>query len=144
LTENPNFRGYLEAAQACIKDKSWQDAVTAVQLILDNKEDFYAKVTETRPDGAKAQRWTSVKFEANNLLGSMPEEGLDVYEQRFGAIAKTKLLEAKTTGNRELLAEVAQRYLHTRAGVEANDLLATYFMDRGQFLMATLRFEKLF
>src|SRR5206468_836644 len=117
---------------------------TALQTILDNKEDFYAQVTETGPDGKKILRWTSVKFEANNLLGSMPDEGLDVYEQRFGAQAKNKLLEAKDTGSRELLAEVAQRFLHTRAGIEANDLLATYFMDRGQFFMAALRFEKLF
>ena len=26
-------------------------------------------------------RWTSVKFEANNLLGTMPLEGLETYEQ---------------------------------------------------------------
>ncbi len=144
LIENSNFRQYLNVARDCIKDKAWQDAVTAIQTILDNKEDFYAQVTELGPDGKKTQRWTSVKFEANNLLGSMPDEGLDVYEQRFGAAAKNKLVEAKNTGNREMLAEVAQRFLHTRAGIEANDLLATYFMDRGQFFMAALRFEKLF
>ena len=144
LTENSSFRQYLNVARDCIKDKAWQDAVTALQTILDNKEDFYAQVTEVGPDGKKARRWTSVKFEANNLLGSMPEEGLDVYEQRFGAQAKNKLVEAKSTGSREVLAEVAQRFLHTKAGIEANDLLATYFMDRGQFFMAALRFEKLF
>jgi tetratricopeptide (TPR) repeat protein len=144
LVENSNFRQYLNVARDCIKDKAWQDAVTALQTILDNKEDFYAQVTEVGRDGKKTQRWTSVKFEANNLLGSMPEEGLDVYEQRFGAPAKNKLADAKATGNRELLAEVAQRFLHTKAGIEANDLLATYFLDRGQFFMAALRFEKLF
>ncbi len=116
LTENSSFRQYLNVARDCIKDKAWQDAVTALQTILDNKEDFYAQVTEVGPDGKKAQRWTSVKFEANNLLGSMPEEGLDVYEQRFGAQAKNKLVEAKKTGSREVLAEVAQRFLHTKAG----------------------------
>ena len=144
LVENSNFRQYLNVARDCIKDKAWQDAVTALQTILDNKEDFYAQVTEIDSTGKKMLRWTSVKFEANNLLGSMPEEGLDVYEQRFGAQAKTRLTEAKNTGNRELLAEVAQRFLHTKAGMEANDLLATYFLDRGQFFMAALRFEKLF
>src|SRR5581483_9803875 len=83
------------------------------------------------------------KFEANNLLGSMPAEGLDIYELRFGAKAQDKLDEAKKTGDRELFAEVATRFLHTRAGAEANDLLATSFLDRGQFFMAALRFERL-
>ena len=62
----------------------------------------------------------------------------------FAPPRKISLTTAKSTGNREMLAEVAQRHLHTRAGIEANDLLATYFMDRGQFFMAALRFEKLF
>ncbi len=142
--ENENFRKYLNVARECIRDKEWQQGTTALQLILDAKEDSYAQVTEIDPSGKKVPRWISVKFEANNLLGSMPEEGLDVYEQRFGAPAKNKLQAAKANSDRELLAEVAQRYLHTKAGIEANDLLATYFMDRGQFFMAALRFEKMF
>lgn len=144
LIEKSEFRQYINVARDCIKDKAWQDAVTALQTILDNKEDFYVQVREKDASGKEITRWASVKFEANNLLGSMPDEGLDVYEQRFGAQAANKLQEAKRTGNRELLAEVAQRYLHTKAGMEANDLLATYFLDRGQFFMAALRFEKLF
>src|SRR5947209_3766007 len=73
----------------------------------------------------------------------MPDEGLDVYEVRFGGKARQELEEAKKKGERELLAQVAQRYLHTRAGAEANDLLATTFLDRGQFFMAALRYERL-
>ena len=34
--------------------------------------------------------------------------------QRFGAVAKNKLAEAKTSGNRELLAEGAQRFRGSR------------------------------
>src|SRR5438105_8537801 len=65
LSENTTFRGYLNAARACVLDKDWKEAVTAVQLILDSQEDFYARIEEVGPDGNKAQRWTSVKFEAN-------------------------------------------------------------------------------
>src|SRR5207244_8940175 len=95
------------------------------------------------PKGNEVLRWTSVKYEANNLLGSMADDGLDVYELRFGAKARNQLEDAKAKGDRELLGEVAQRFLHTKAGIEANDLLATYFLDRGQFFMAALRFERL-
>src|SRR5438094_2263320 len=74
----------------------------------------------------------------------MADDGLDVYELRFGAKARNLLQDAKAKGDRELLGEVAQRFMHTKAGIEANDLLATYFLDRGQFFMAALRFEKIF
>jgi outer membrane protein assembly factor BamB len=144
LVEKSEYRQFINAARNCIEDKEWNDAVTALQVILDNKEDFYVQVKERdRATGQESVRWTSVKFEANNLLGSMPDEGLNVYEVRFGGKARQDLEEAKKTGDRELLAQVAQRYLHTRAGAEANDLLATSFLDRGQFFMAALRYERL-
>lgn len=142
LVEKSEYRQYIAVASACIKDKDWQDAVTALQTILDHKEDFYVQVRQRDPNGLETVRWTSVKFEANSLLGSMPEDGLNVYEVRYGGRAKDKLEEAKKNGDRELLADIAQRYMHTRAGAEANELLATYFLDRGQFFMSALRFER--
>src|SRR5438132_861996 len=72
-----------------------------------------------------------------------PAEGLEVYELRYGARAKDKLDDAKQRGDRELLAEVAQRYCHTKAGIEANELLATLSLARGQNFMAALRFERI-
>jgi outer membrane protein assembly factor BamB len=144
LVEKTEYRQFINVARDCIHDKQWNDAVTALQTILDNKEDFYVQVKEReRRTGQESVRWTSVKFEANNLLGSMPDDGLDVYEVRFGGKARQDLEEARKKGDRELLAQVAQRYLHTRAGAEANDLLASTFLDRGQFFMAALRYERL-
>jgi len=144
LVEKTEYRQFINVARDCIHDKQWSDAVTALQTILDNAEDFYVQVKERdRRTGQEEVRWTSVKFEANHLLGSMADEGLDVYEVRFGGKARQDLEEAKKKGDREELARVAQRYLHTRAGAEANDLLAATFLDRGQFFMAALRYERL-
>jgi outer membrane protein assembly factor BamB len=144
LVEKTDYRRLIEAARHCIEDKQWNDTVTALQTILDDKEDYYVLVKERdRRTGQEEARWTSVKFEANNLLGSMPSEGLDVYEVRYGGKARKDLEEARQKGDREELALVAQRYLHTRAGAEANDLLAATFLDRGQFFMAALRYERL-
>jgi outer membrane protein assembly factor BamB len=154
LIEKSEYRQYVQAAQAAIKDaqkstnpvdkqRAWDDAVTVLQTILDNKEDFYVSVRQKDAQGQETARWTSVKFEANNLLGSMPEEGLDYYELKVGGKARELLDQARTKGDRELLADVAQRYLHTRAGTEATELLATYFLDRGQYFVAALRFERL-
>ncbi|MCI0684343.1 MAG: PQQ-like beta-propeller repeat protein [Gemmataceae bacterium] len=143
LVEKSEYRRFIEVARDCIKGKEWNDAVTALQVILDNAEDYYVQVRDRDLSGKEFLRWTSVKYEANNLLGTMADEGLDVYELRFGAKARVMLEEAKAKGDQKLLGEVAQRYLHTTAGIEANDLLATYFLDRGQFFMAALRFERL-
>ena len=47
----PEDTGFIEVAQDCIKGKDWNDAATALQLILDNEEDFYVKVREKNPAG---------------------------------------------------------------------------------------------
>jgi len=139
LVENADFRRLIEAARDCIKDKDWDEAATALNEVLDKEEDFYVKVKS--PGGGDAFRWASVKYEANNLLSSMPAEGLAQYELRFGGKAAQMLQEAKSTGNWELLAKLAGRYLHTDAGKQANELLATYLLDRGQYFIAALRYD---
>ena len=53
------------------------------------------------------------------------------------------LKEARDNGNQELLAEVAHRYFNTRAGVEANERLATMLLDRSQYFLAALRFGRM-
>jgi outer membrane protein assembly factor BamB/tetratricopeptide (TPR) repeat protein len=143
LAEKSEYRQYINVARDCIKDKAWNDACTALQTILDNDKDFYVRIKEQDPrTHRETERRTSVKFEANNLLGSMPDDGLDVYEQRFGGKARKLLDEAKKKGDFDALGEVAARYLHTQAGAEANELLATHYLDRGQFFLAALRFER--
>jgi len=144
LVENPEFQEYISIADDFVKDKNWKNAAKALQEILDSDKDYYAQVKRKDPrTNEDKAHWVSVKYEANNLIGSMPNEGLEVYETQFGQKARELLNEAKTTGKLEKLGEVAQRFMHTKAGMEANDLLATTFLDRGQYFMAALRFERL-
>lgn len=143
IVEKSEFRQVINVARDCVKDKDWAQAVKALQTVLDSKEDHYVQVRDDDATGRQTMRWTSVKFEANNLLGGMPVDGLEVYETAYGAPAKAMLDEAKEKGDREKIAEVAQRYMHTKSGIEANELLATLYLARGQNFMAALRFEKL-
>ena len=145
ITEDSRYRQVINVGRDCIKDKEWKQAVEALQAVLNEPLDFYVQVYEQDAVDLKKEnaRWTSVKFEANNLLGSMPMAGLETYEQTYGAEAKVKLDEAKKTGDREMIADVAQRYCHTKAGVEANEIVATMYLARGQVFPAALRFEKL-
>ncbi len=157
LMEKSELRQIVNVAQESIRDaiinmkknnldqanRDWKEAAEAIQTVLNEKEDSYVQVRQRDAHGQETVRWTSVKYEANNLLASMPKEGLDVYDFKYGAKAKQLLEDAKSGGDFDKLAECANRYQFTQAGAEATELLATHFLDRGQFFLAALRFERL-
>jgi outer membrane protein assembly factor BamB len=144
LVEDEEFQKNIDQAADAIEGGAWQDACDYLQAILDSKRDVFASVEVTdATTGAKKSHMVSVKFQANSLLASLPIEGRNAYELKFGIQAKQLLDRAKKTGSREILAEVASRFKHTKAGTEANDLLATSFMDRGDYFPAALRYERL-
>src|SRR5262249_19842511 len=62
---------------------------------------------------------------------------------QYGPAADTRLKEGLEKNDPHIYAEVALRYLHTKAGAEATNLLGTYYLDRGSYLMAALSFERL-
>jgi len=140
----------MEAAQDIIneniknpKAETWGEAARLLQSLLDGKEDVFVQVKRKDKAGKEAVHWISVRAEANRLLGTMPAQGKEFYELRYGATARARLDESKATSNPEILADVARRYLHTKAGAEATNLLGTYHLDRGQFVTAALCFERL-
>src|SRR5579883_2279065 len=125
LVENAQFRQVLNVARDCIHDKDWQDAIKTLQLLLNEKNDSFVKISERDPADPKKEitRWASAKSEANRLLGSMPAKGLEEYEKAVGAEARKLLDEAVKNDDRAKIADVAHRFRHTRAGAEANKLL---------------------
>ena len=133
----------ISSAQDLIRDGEWTKAATVLQSLLDRKEDLFLEVQRKGRDGQETSAWTSVRAEANRLLGTMPADGLQIYELRFGNRAKALLNDAKAASNTQLIAEVALKYLHTEAGAEATNILGTYYLDRGSYVMAALCFERL-
>src|SRR6516165_3769879 len=137
----------IDAAQDLIKEENWAQAASILQKLLESKEDIFVEVERRTkgPDGKEqvTRQRTSLRVEANRLLGTMPAKGLEFYELQNGARAKADLAKAKQTGDRQLLALVSQRFFHTAAGAEATDLLGTYRLDRGDYRMAALYFERL-
>jgi outer membrane protein assembly factor BamB/tetratricopeptide (TPR) repeat protein len=136
-------RRRLDAAEDLIKEEAWGEAARQLQLLLDNKEDVFLQVKRKDVKGAEVQHWTSVRSEANRLIGSMPENGLQFYELQYGDAAKRLLVEAKKKSDPHLLAEVSQRFFHTEAGAEATNLLGTHHLDRGENVTAALCFKRL-
>ncbi len=144
LVNDPKLAGVVSASRDYIATEKWGLVIDALQRqILDKDGNAYVQLREKDANGRESVRWTSVRIEANNLLGTLNEDGLIAYELECGTKARDKLNEAKKKGDRDLVARVAQQYMHTKAGIEANDLLATFYLDRGEYFVAALRLEKI-
>lgn len=126
----------LDAARDYIASRDWPQATRTLQGLLDAPEDFLVPARS----GAG---WRGARLEADRLLGTLPVAGREFYEQTYGPQARALLSEARSRNDLALLAEVARRFLHTRAGVEALRLLGTHYLDRDRPLMAALCFGQL-
>ncbi len=76
-------------------------------------------------------------------MAQLPPEGKKVYELEYGVSTADTLKKAKLTGDPRLLGDLMRLYLHTEAGGEATNLLATYYLDRGDYTIAAICFERL-
>jgi outer membrane protein assembly factor BamB len=141
LRTDPASERKLKAARDYARQEAWAEAVGVVQALLDGPDAFVSLET----DAAKkdAGRWTSLHAEADRLIGGLPAPGRAFYELLQGGAAKTLLARAQERADPHLLAEVARRYLHTTAGVEATRRLGVYHLDRGRAALAALYFERL-
>lgn len=136
-------RRLIQAAQDYIKKKEWRVAAECLQSLLESREDSFLEIDGANDQGKPEKRRISVRSEANRMIGELPPDGLEFYQVLYGQTAGERLKEALEKSDPAVLAEVASRYRHTTAGGEATALLATYHLDRGNYLMAALCFEKI-
>jgi outer membrane protein assembly factor BamB len=133
-------RDYLEFK----KDIPWNTVCPLLQNILDSKSDSFFNVPYKVGDRIEINR-ISVKTEANKILSAFKPEGLQYYQQAYGATASAALDEAiKPPQYYDLpaLSDISQRYFHTKAGAEATILLGTLYLERGNYLEAAYAFER--
>ncbi|MSR30812.1 MAG: tetratricopeptide repeat protein [Gemmataceae bacterium] len=143
LPRDNKMKSRVEAAQDYIKSRDWAEACNVLQKLVEIKEDVFAEIPRKGPDGKDAVAIVSVRTEANRLIASLPPKGLEFYKLTFNPPAAAWLKEARATGDPNLLAQIVRQYLHTEAGGEAAALLGTYHLDRGNFMAASLCFERL-
>lgn len=143
LPTNRQAQQVMAKGHELIDEKEYQKACEALQYLLSLKEDSFVKVARDGPGQKNEVLYVSIRSEANRLLGTMPAEGLKIYEQLVGREAAARLAEGRTANDSQILGEVAQRYFHTGAGAQATELLATRRLERAEFLMAALYFERL-
>jgi outer membrane protein assembly factor BamB len=140
------LKNYITAAQDWMKGKepNWDKAIKALQDILDHPKDMAVEVTDhNAKTNQDSTRWVNAKKEANRLIGRMPADGLNRYEGTAGGRARNLLEDAKKRTDLRTVAQVAWRYMHTKAGAEANEMLATHLLDRGDYHGAAIKFQRL-
>ncbi len=143
LRASVSFTKRLDAARSYLQMESWAEVVRALQWLLDRQEDALVSVKGGGDDDEDLVRWTGIRGEAVRLLGALPAEGREFYAATYGPRAKALLARATKKGDMRLVTEVARRYPTTAAGVEAIRLLGAYHLDRTQYLLAALWFERL-
>ena len=135
----------LEAAREYLehKDIPWNTVAPLLQNILDAKTDSFFDV-EYKVGGSTEINRISVKTEANRIIAAFPKAGLEFYQQLYGQTAVALLDDAvKANYDLTMLADLSQRYFHTRAGAQGTVLLASIYLDRGNYLEASYAFERL-
>lgn len=143
LPQDTQARQRLAAADDYIRVRAWPEAVRLLQTLLDARADSFRRVTYRDKRGRTSQRWASIRVEAEQLLAHLPKDGMDFYRLTYEARARQELAAAKRDADRAAIQEVARRYRHTAAGVEALEWLGSYFLDRGQTDIAAVCFRQL-
>ncbi len=131
-------RDYLD-----FKDIPWNTVSPLLQNILEARSDSFFNVYYM-VGGEKRINRISVKTEANRIIAAFPKEGLQFYQQSYGQIASALLDDAiRVDYDISLLADLSQRFFHTRAGSEGTILLGTLYLERGNYLEAAYAFERI-
>lgn len=144
LATDRKVKELLEAAQDdVIQNEAWSEAAPLLQRILDKKEDVFVPVKRKSAAGSERVYQVSARAQANHLLEGMPSNGRAFYELRYGQQAKALLVKAKEEGGIQGLREITRRFYYTDAGLEAMELLGTYYLDRGRPYDAALCFKRL-
>jgi outer membrane protein assembly factor BamB len=137
----------LEDAQGSIARKQWSEATLALGMLLgieeagneESGEDYFL----VREAGDNVTVDGTVLRRAHAMLSSLPEEGQKVIELRYGVQASQGLEEAVQQGRWNQVRELAGRYAFTRAGQDANIILAERALSDGESRRAALLLERL-
>ena len=135
--------GIIAAAKEYVNKKDWDTVARSLQFLLEKPEDSFFEVKRQRPGGKEYSTRISIRIEANRLIGELPAEGLEVYRQKYGQKALQMLQEGIEKNDPNIISMVALRYRHTEAGTKAIHLLGNYFLDRGNYQMASGKFQEL-
>lgn len=120
----------FERAQEGINRRDWKFALDSLQRIIDDPQ---GSLLPRDMGGERAfTLFESARRRAVRQVADLPPQGLTAYRQLHDGQAKGMLRRAQDGHDEALLRLVAERYLLTRYGDDAVDLLASWLLDAGR------------
>ena len=135
----------LKDAEEAIAEQRYSDAIVALGDLLERNldpnddlsiagQDFFLDIT----DSDQQRLDESFLRRCRRLIGELPAEAHEIYEARYGALAKQLLETATASRDWQQLREVRRKYFHTGAGYQASLILAQRELHLGHPLAASL------
>ena len=134
----PEHIKILQRISKLIAQKKWGDAIEFIVHFADILDRTSESLFRTEKN-----EWRSTREELNRLIGTLPADILQKYQLKIAGTAERELTLAHKNSDIEQLSEVASRYFHSPAGHKAANELATIYLDRGSFALATYWFRAL-
>ena len=144
--EDRDAKQRLKAVMDYLDKKTvpWDVVCGTSQQLLDAKSDSFFPLDEAAAGGKATGSRVSIKTKVNDLIGNFPKEGRQFYELTYGPTADAILKDAvQNRYDKPALADVSQRYFHTKAGAQATLLLATLDLETGNYAEAAYGFQRL-
>jgi outer membrane protein assembly factor BamB/tetratricopeptide (TPR) repeat protein len=141
LPKDEDLKERLDAAEDRIKQKDWLKACETLQNLVGRPQDIFVPRERRDPDGSTVVHYVSVKKEAARLIGTLPKAGRAFYEANYGQKATGEVKTARGNNDYQRMAQTLALYLHTEAGAEAANWLASYMLDRAEFQGAARFFQ---
>ncbi len=144
-------RQQLDEAEEAIGEQRYSEAVLGLGKLLQRTadgaeeddiagQDFFL---DSAGEDLDAIAMESLLRRAEDLLGDLPDKGLDIYELNYGPAAKQALADATASRDWVGLKDIVRRYFHTAAGYQAAYLWGYHELQTGRPLAAAMLFKRL-
>ncbi|HBN78717.1 MAG TPA: hypothetical protein DD473_23475 [Planctomycetaceae bacterium] len=125
----------LDNAKTRVQLGQWPEAIKIYQTMLDSSANSIVQGS----DG----EYRSVRWEIQRQIAQLPEVAREMYLQTYSGLARRMLDDAYESSDMNHVREVAEKYFLTDAGQAAANRIASIHVDRGEFAIAALWYERL-
>lgn len=127
---SPTVANLFTRAEEGIAREDWKFTIDCLQRVIDNPLGSLVARQEGLEEGGVL--YESARRRAVRQLASLPPEGLSAYRLLFDGRAKRLFERGRAGHNPADLWQVVHRYMLTRYGDDAADLLASWALDDGR------------
>lgn len=131
---NPQLEKLLKRVQRHLDNKSYEVALDMFQQILELPNDRVS----TGPGESRL-----IRDQINEMISALPANVISGYQRQYDGLARQIWEAARDTGDSQRIAEVASRYFHTQAGLEAAGYLVSKHIERGEWALAAVWLKRL-